>query len=162
MSAEQDRKFFDTFLAILGALVLFTVAIYVLANSVGAKTQRAWVEAEPAKQGLVEARLQPVGEVAMLGETATSVPEVPEPVEVQLTGAQVYNQACVICHASGAAGAPILGDASQWEDRMAKGIDTLNTHAIQGFNAMPAKGGYVNLSDQNVIDAVQFMVDALE
>ncbi len=161
MSAEQDRQFFDTFMMILGALVVFTVAIYVLSNRVAARTQVAWTAAEPAKQNLVAERLNPVGEVAMMGE----VPETPVVTEavaaVELTGEAVYNQACVICHGAGIAGAPLFGDAAVWEPRMAQGMDLLNEHAIKGFNAMPAKGGYMNLSDQNVIDAVQFMVDAL-
>ena len=160
MSAEQDRQFFDTFLMILGALVVFTVAIYALSNRVAAQTQVAWTAIEPAKQNLVAERLDPVGEVAMMGE----VPDTPVVTEaaaiIELSGEQVYNQACVICHGAGVAGAPMLGDAALWEPRVAQGMDMLNEHAIKGFNAMPAKGGYINLSDQNVIDAVQFMVDA--
>ncbi len=160
MSAEQDREFFDTFMMILGALVVSTVAIYVLSNRVAAQTQVAWTAIEPAKRNLVAERLNPVGEVAMMGE----VPETPVATQaavVELNGEQVYNQACVICHGAGVAGAPMFGDTALWEPRLAQGMDMLNEHAIKGFNAMPAKGGYINLSDQNVIDAVQFMVDAL-
>jgi cytochrome c len=70
--------------------------------------------------------------------------------------------ACVACHGSGVAGAPKLGDAAAWAPRIAKGADTLNKHAIDGFQGeagfMPPKGGRVDLSNQSIINAVDHMV----
>jgi len=77
------------------------------------------------------------------------------------TGDQVYNGACAACHNSGAAGAPKLGDASGWAGRVDKGMDTLVRHVIDGYNAMPAKGLCGDCSDQEIADAVAYMVDAL-
>ena len=77
------------------------------------------------------------------------------------TGDQVYNGACAACHNSGAAGAPKLGDASGWTGRVDKGMDTLVRHVIDGYNAMPAKGLCGDCSDQEIADAVAYMVDAL-
>ena len=37
-----------------------------------------------------------------------------------------YQTSCFACHASGAAGAPLLGDAEAWESRLEKGMDALN------------------------------------
>lgn len=79
--------------------------------------------------------------------------------QAQADGEAVYNQACMACHMTGAAGAPILGDEAAWAPRMEKGIDTLYTHAIEGFNAMPPKGGQMGLSDEEVKAAVDFMVE---
>lgn len=76
-------------------------------------------------------------------------------------GQKVYQQACFACHATGAAGAPKL-EKSAWTDRLAKGKDTLYNHAINGFNAMPAKGGRADLSDADVKAAVDYMVSEVQ
>jgi cytochrome c5 len=73
-------------------------------------------------------------------------------------GQKVYQQACFACHGTGAAGAPKLGDKAAWKDRIAKGKETLHKHALHGFNAMPAKGGRADLSDEDVKAAVDYMV----
>ena len=62
---------------------------------------------------------------------------------------------------AGVGGAPVVGDAAQWTDRIAKGVDVLKQHAIEGFTGvgfMPAKGGRVDLSDEEVAGAVDYMV----
>jgi len=74
-------------------------------------------------------------------------------------GEAIYNKACMACHMTGAAGAPIRGKADQWEPRQEKGIDTLYDHAINGFQAMPAKGGQPGLSDDEVKAAVDYMLE---
>ena len=47
-------------------------------------------------------------------------------------------------------------------ERVAQGSDTLYDHAINGFTGaagfMPQKGGRLDLSDQEVRDAVDYMV----
>ena len=78
-----------------------------------------------------------------------------------MDGEMIYNSACQACHMSGAAGAPLLV-AAQWEDRLAKGKDTLVSHAINGFNAMPAKGGRTDLSDEQVRASVEYMLAEIE
>ncbi|WP_052384127.1 c-type cytochrome [Litchfieldella xinjiangensis] len=74
-------------------------------------------------------------------------------------GEAVYNQACMACHMTGAAGAPIRGNAEQWAPRLEKGIETLYDHAINGFNAMPPKGGQMGLSEEQVTAAVDYLVE---
>ena len=73
----------------------------------------------------------------------------------------IYNNACQACHMAGAAGAPQLV-AEQWEDRLDKGEDTLVSHAINGFNAMPARGGRTDLSDEQVRASVEYMLAQIE
>lgn len=78
---------------------------------------------------------------------------------------QVYANACKTCHDAGLAGAPIRGNAEQWQPRLVQGIDVLVRHAIEGYQGesgfMPPKGGQAQLSDEEVAAAVQFMVKAL-
>jgi cytochrome c5 len=78
-------------------------------------------------------------------------------------GKKVYDSACFACHAQGVAGAPKIGDKAAWEPRIAQGMDTLVTHAVNGFQGksgvMPPKGGYMNLSDEEVAAAVAYMVE---
>ena len=78
-------------------------------------------------------------------------------------GEAVYKQACFACHTPGIAGAPKLGDADAWTDRIAQGMDTMVKHAIEGYQGsagvMPAKGGNPSLSDAEVTAAVQYMAD---
>lgn len=75
-------------------------------------------------------------------------------------GQEVYAKACKACHATGAVGAPVLGNQDHWEPRLAKGKETLYDHSINGFNAMPPKGGWTNLSDAEVKAAVDYMIAA--
>ena len=42
-----------------------------------------------------------------------------------------------------------------------KGMETLVKHVIDGYNAMPARGLCADCSDQEIADAVAYMVDAL-
>lgn len=81
-------------------------------------------------------------------------------------GADVFKKTCAMCHQTGVAGAPKLGDKADWGPRIAQGKDTLYKHAIEGFNgnkgAMPAKGGSPSLSDDDVKVAVDFIVSKAE
>ena len=72
-------------------------------------------------------------------------------------GKAVYNAVCQTCHSAGLLGSPIFGDAGAWGPRIAKGTDTLYNHAINGFNAMPAKGG-ADIPDEEVQNAVDYMI----
>ena len=73
------------------------------------------------------------------------------------SGEDVYKAHCFACHGTGAAGAPKFGDAGAWGPRIAKGMDTLYTHALNGFNAMPPRGLCTECSDDEVKGAVDYM-----
>lgn len=75
-------------------------------------------------------------------------------------GADVYKEACMGCHATGAAGAPKFGDKAAWAPRIAQGLPTLLKSAIHGKKAMPPKGGRPSLSDLEVARAVVHMANA--
>lgn len=72
---------------------------------------------------------------------------------------RTYRTACMACHATGAAGAPKTGDKAAWKARIAKGMDTLVKHAIDGIGAMPPKGGRPNLTDAQIKAVVTYMVN---
>lgn len=74
------------------------------------------------------------------------------------TGQEVYNTKCAVCHASGAANAPKLGDAAAWAPRVAQGIDTLLTTAKTGKGAMPPKGLCMDCNDAELKGAIEYMV----
>jgi cytochrome c5 len=128
---------------------------------------------DPQVQAEIDERIRPVGEVVLLGSAeleaaaAAAPTDAPEQVATVLTGPQVYNAACYLCHSPpGVPGAPHLGDAAAWEPRIAQGMDTLNNHAINGFQGsagvMPPKGGRVDLSDGEIIAAVEYMVEQVQ
>lgn len=73
-------------------------------------------------------------------------------------GEQIYNTTCIACHLPGQFGAPKVGEHKDWAPRMAKGIDVLMNNGINGINEMPPRGGDEKLSDEEVKDAVAFMV----
>ena len=50
--------------------------------------------------------------------------------KVRLAGADVYKAQCSACHASGAAGAPKLGDKAAWAPRIKTGYDALLGSAL--------------------------------
>jgi cytochrome c5 len=92
--------------------------------------------------------------VALMGAVATA--------HAEGAGEKTYKMACFACHGTGAAGSPKFGDKAAWKDRIAKGMDTLHKHALQGFQGntgvMPPKGGRTDLSDADVMAAVDYMV----
>ncbi len=101
-------------------------------------------------------RIKPVGDVYLVG----AEPVVAEPTGPR-DGVTVYNTFCSACHTSGVSDAPIKGDADAWAPRIAQGMDVLSDHAINGFNAMPAKGACMDCSDDEIIAAIEHMIEGL-
>ncbi|MEM9208479.1 MAG: c-type cytochrome [Pseudomonadota bacterium] len=165
---KRDQKFFDLYSLTLGILALVGLAIFVFAARVSDMTQGLYTaDAEEYQQQVAE-RLRPIGQVFLPGEEQTAnAPQVTtvaasEPVATTLSGPQVYNEACLACHGAGIAGAPMLTDAENWAPRIAQGLETLRSHAIQGYNGsagyMPPKGGRLDLSDDEIYAAIDYMI----
>ena len=68
-----------------------------------------------------------------------------------------FDKSCKVCHATGAAGAPKVGDAAAWEPRMAKGMDALLVSVNNGLNAMPPKGMCFDCTDEDYIALITYM-----
>ncbi len=132
--------------------LLMTITLITPFFSVSAKQA-----VDPMVESAILERIKPVGQVTVGGaqETAAAAPVVAaSPVD----GKSVYNGTCMACHGTGAAGAPKMGDKAAWKPRIAKGMDTLLNHALNGFNAMPPRGGRADLSDDSVKAAIEYMV----
>lgn len=71
---------------------------------------------------------------------------------------EIYQGKCFACHGTGAAGAPVLGQADAWAARIDKGMDTLVKHAVEGFNAMPPMGTCMDCSEAEIRAVVEYMV----
>ena len=111
----------------------------------------------PGSDDEIDARLQPYGSVnrAESLEVAVTAPAAP------LTGTQVYDTYCATCHAMVSV-APAFADVDAWAPRIAKGMDTLMASTLNGINAMPAKGLACPGSDNELSEAVIYMVDAAQ
>lgn len=166
---NRDQKFFDMYGLVVGILVLFAVAIYVGVTKLSDMTQGVYTSDTAEYQAAVQDRIRPFGQVYLPGEEVeadkpqVAAAETPDPVPTMLSGPQVYNEACNICHGSGIGGAPKVDDPSLWTARIAQGADTLYEHALQGytgeFGFMPPKGARMDLSDDEVKGAVDYMVE---
>lgn len=107
----------------------------------------------------LEDRIKPVGQTCMVGDACAAAASSAASGEPR-SGADVYSANCMACHSTGAAGAPKLGDAAVWLARLdAKGLEGLYNSAINGINAMPAKGGCANCSDDEVKAAIDHMLE---
>ena len=73
----------------------------------------------------------------------------------------IYTTGCAACHDAGVAGAPMMGNKSQWEARQAKGYETLVNNSYKGINAMPAKGLCADCTKEEIGLAVQYMLDSI-
>ena len=162
---NRDQKFFDMYALVVGVLALLALGILVGASFLSETTQ---VRSAEYNAATVE-RIRPLGMVYLPGEeTSAGQPQVEEatpaePVATVLSGPQVYNEACLMCHGSGIGGAPTLTDSEAWSARIAQGNDTLYEHAIDGYTGqsgfMPPKGARMDLSDDEVRGAVDYMVE---
>lgn len=76
-------------------------------------------------------------------------------------GKALYESVCIACHGAGVAGAPKVGDKSEWAPIIAQGEAVLYDRAIHGYTGkrgvMPPKGGS-NASDDAVKAAVDYMI----
>jgi cytochrome c5 len=76
-----------------------------------------------------------------------------------LSGREVVEAVCAGCHASGAQGAPKIGDEKAWSKRVARGLFSLTQNALNGIRKMPPHGGRWELSDDEMRRAIVHMVN---
>jgi cytochrome c5 len=161
VSADHDRTFFDTFMLVLGLLLGITIALIFLARYIAGQTSLLHHREDPLNQAEVASRIEPIARVAVAGQDNAAL-NPPTAAAVDLPGEQVYAQVCTACHGAAVAGAPKTGDKAAWAPRIAQGMDILHKHAIEGFQGkagyMPPKGGRADLSDQSIMNAVDYLV----
>ena len=129
----------------IGVAVVLIAIIYPLTN-------KSFNSAADSGAGSDEAevRIQPVAKF----ELAKAAPATSGPKD----GATIFNSVCGACHNTGAAGAPKVDDKAAWAPRVAQGKEALYKSALNGKNAMPAKGGAGDLSDAEIKATVDYIL----
>lgn len=73
---------------------------------------------------------------------------------------KLYNQSCISCHGSGAAGAPRAHDVSAWQPRMEQGMEVLLENTRKGIGAMPPMGMCMYCTDEDFTALIRYMASA--
>lgn len=152
---SQDKQFYTTFFVIMAGLAVLAIILVITATSLTSDVSRSEPEA------VVIDNIKPVGQVYVAGESEPESAAVTADAGAAAepkSGEEIYNGSCMACHATGAAGAPKVGDAATWAPRIAQGNDKLLANAINGLNAMPPKGLCMACSDADLQAAIDYMV----
>lgn len=167
--STRNQRFYDGFMLILGVFVgVLAGIVFMKAFSAGAGAERF---DDPDFIGATDERIRPIGRVALIGDPDVGVRPVvhtvADSVSAPMSGPQVYNENCYLCHAApGVGGAPVFGDAQAWAPRIAQGQDILTERVINGYQGelgvMPPKGGRTDLSDEEILEALAFMLDEVQ
>ena len=176
--SKADDIFWKEFGVILLLLFAFSVTMFIIARSIGAAT----LERMHTSPRQVAMRIEPVGQVrvgdpaqqseAALGGSETGVASAPVASASAATaasvatvasadaapGESVYFGLCHACHAAGLVGAPKPDDTAAWQERLEKGLDEMVAIAIKGQGGMPPRGGNPKLSDDEIRQAVEYML----
>ena len=115
-------------------------------------------DAATSQETSIKERIAPVGEVCLTGEKCgNAAPAAAAGGGEPRSGKEIFTNVCSGCHGSGVMGAPKFGNKGDWAPRIAKGMDTLYSHAINGFNSMPPKGTCSDCSEKEIHNAVDYM-----
>jgi cytochrome c5 len=142
-------------LMVVSLLALAGALVFLLSHLVGFLGQLGLGERHPAPAvaETADQRMAPVGRVVVAAIDRDAAPADARP------AAEVYRSVCAACHDTGAANAPKVSDGAEWAKRLdEKGLDTLVSHAINGFQGMPARGGNPNVTDEEVQTTVVHML----
>ena len=153
MSGSQPETFSPQNITVLGGLLLLAVLIGEVLIGPQKDGEMAMAAVETMED--IAMRIKPV--VSMddmknnpMGSSGGAVAD--------LSPKEMYDKACLACHATGAAGAPKLGDAAAWADRLGKGLDALTASAINGIGAMPPRGGS-QFGDEQIAAIVEYILE---
>ena len=121
----------------------------------------AMAEASPEASVADSAEPDEAAEDAKVAETAAGSAADTSQVSDGFNAEQKYMGSCLACHSTGAAGAPKVGAGmmSEWEPRLEKGLDAIVSNAINGVNAMPAKGMCFDCSADDIRALVEYMLE---
>lgn len=97
--------------------------------------------------------MKKVIQIAMIGASLLVVNSAVQAADAET----IYNTKCMACHATGAAGAPKIGDKEAWAPRIATGIDALVASATNGKNAMPPKGACMDCTADDLKAVIEYM-----
>jgi cytochrome c5 len=166
--SNQDSNFARPFTISVVGLLIMSLALLVLVRYISAQTRQAVMEQRGGAQSQILSRIAPIGRVGLPTEEAPAAAQpaaqaAAQPAPESLSGPQVYNSACLACHGAGIGGAPKIGDPDVWAPRLAQGQSVLADHVINGYQGkagyMPPKGGRIDLSDEEILAALDYMVE---
>ena len=139
----------------LGAAA-FIVPVIIILMIVNIVTGGYKIPENSLTNDLVKERLSP-----FKSKTISTIAESSENLVKVKSGEEIYQAICQSCHSIGLAGAPKFADKQAWASRLNKGTETLYSNAINGINAMPAKGGAISTPDGDIKKAVDYMLSNL-
>ena len=131
------------FAFVVPVLVIAMLASYVTTDS------KPSAGSEGLEGQALASRIQPVGSI--------EIKDVNDVASLK-SGEQVFQAQCAACHATGAAGAPKLGDLAAWGPRIKSGLETLIHSALAGKGNMGPQGGG-DFSDFEISRAVVYMAN---
>jgi len=133
---------------LVSGIIIAIAVIYFLIKLAGSGS---FADVNQSSEAATQTRIQPAGQLA-LGDGI--------PVG-ERKGDQIFNKICIQCHAadSSVPNAPKIENNGDWAPRIGQGFDTLFQHALNGFNAMPAKGGAADLTDQELKRVITYMAN---
>lgn len=133
---------------LVSGIVIAIAVIYFLIKLAGSGS---YADVAQSSETATQTRIQPVGQLT-LGDGI--------PVG-ERKGDQIFNKICIQCHGADKSvpNAPKIENNGEWAPRIAQGFDTLFQHALNGFNAMPAKGGAADLTDQELKRVITYMAN---
>lgn len=89
----------------------------------------------------------------------TMLAAVPSSQASQDEAIKLYRSSCMVCHASGMANAPRLGDKARWTPLKEQGEEALMDVVLKGKGAMPPRGGAAKASDEQLRGVVRYMLE---
>lgn len=115
----------------------------------------------PAQEKLIE-RIKPLGSVCVEGDEncggATAAAATAGASSAGRSGEQLYTSTCSACHGTGVLAAPKFG-TNELQTRLdEKGMETLLSNALNGFNAMPPRGTCADCSEEEIQAAINYML----
>ena len=111
----------------------------------------------------IEKRIAPVGQVCLEDQDCAQEVKIVASIQGGMrSGKEVYDTACTTCHAIALAGAPKFGDRVSWGERANEDLDHLVETVTNGLGGMPPMGMCMDCSQEELSDAVQYMLDALD
>jgi cytochrome c5 len=77
------------------------------------------------------------------------------------SGRKIFNEFCASCHAREpfiSVNAPRVNDKKSWDKYRKLGVSTLLNMTIHGQGAMPARGGCFECSDEQLREAIKYIL----
>ena len=133
---------------LIGGIVILLATLYLLVKLASSGYHGT---VEETTDAATQTRIQPQGSIV----EGDGVPV------GERKGDKIFAKVCYQCHAadSSTAGSPKITHNADWAPRLAQGFDTLFNHALNGFNAMPAKGGQSDLTELELKRAIVYMAN---